>query len=367
MNHLLLPCTDALYTGRRHHGLLLFDHHGVTMRSVVLTAVVLFFIVSCVAAEVPAGVAGTRPGDGDSPTEVTVGLYLIDVSKVDGADQSFTADLFVLLRWHDPRLEGLFDTTQRVPVNEVWNPRLQILNRRSLDTTFPDLAEIEPDGTVVTRQRYFGTFSAPFDLHDFPLDRQSFTIRLVVPGYLPDEVTLAAAPVETSTGGRRETFSIADWDIGPVEQRAEPFKISPTGASIPGYTLLFEGRRHLGFWAGKAFVSVAIIVAMSWIVFWLSPKFVAPRLSVAVTSMLTLIAYRFLLGAVLPKLSYLTRMDFFLIGATLLVLITVVQVAVTTHLDDRDRSRNAARLNRHSRWVFPLAFLVLMAVSFWTV
>jgi hypothetical protein len=135
---------------------------------------------------------------------------------------------------------------------------------------------------------------------------------------------------------------------------------------ISGYLLSFEGRRHIGFWAGKAFTSVAIIIAMSWVVFWIDPKFVAPRLSVAVTSMLTLIAYRFLLGALLPRLSYLTRMDFFLIGATLLVLATVVQVAVTTRAEDRDQGRRARRINRHSRWLFPSMLLVLMAVAFLT-
>jgi hypothetical protein len=41
------------------------------------------------------------------------------VSRVDGADQSFTADLFILLRWHDPRLEGVFEATDRVPLDSV--------------------------------------------------------------------------------------------------------------------------------------------------------------------------------------------------------------------------------------------------------
>ncbi|MFV2073735.1 MAG: hypothetical protein ACC742_13935, partial [Thermoanaerobaculales bacterium] len=45
---------------------------------------------------------------------------------------------------------------------------------------------------------------------------------------------------------------------------------------------------------------MAIIVFMSWVVFWIDPRHVGPRISVAVTSMLTLIAYRFLLGQLLP-------------------------------------------------------------------
>ena len=68
---------------------------------------------------------------------------------------------------------------------------------------------------------------------------------------------------------------------------------------------------------------MAIIVFMSWVVFWLGPQHVGPRLSVSVTSMLTLVAYRFLLGQSLPPVSYLTRLDYFLLGATVLVFIAL--------------------------------------------
>jgi hypothetical protein len=317
-------------------------------------------------ASIPAEVTGTPPHGNDGATVVTVAPYLIDVSRVNAADQSFTADLFVLLSWEDPRLAGVFDATERVSLDRIWNPQLQILNRREVETTFPEQAEVTPDGTVTARQRYFGTFSAPLDLHDFPLDRQRFAIRMVVPGFGPDEVRLETAPAEVAGSGRSAEFSIPDWELSGLQTRPEPFGVAESGRVISGYLLSFEGRRHIGFWAGKAFTSVAIIIAMSWVVFWIDPKFVAPRLSVAVTSMLTLIAYRFLLGALLPRLSYLTRMDFFLIGATLLVLATVVQVAVTTRAEDRDQGRRARRINRHSRWLFPSMLLVLMAVAFLT-
>ena len=171
-----------------------------------------------------------------------------------------------------------------------------------------------PDGTVIFRQRYFGDLlRAAWTSTIFPFDRQRFHIQLVVPGYGPDEVALVPAPDGPSRRqAEHDPFSVADWDIGDVEAYPEPYP-GDRGRSrdqrLPG-RCRWAGA-ILGFWAGKAFVSVAIIVAMSWLVFWIDPKFVAPRLSVTVTSMLTLIAYRFLLDGSLPELSYLTRMDYF--------------------------------------------------------
>lgn len=328
-------------------------------------AISLILLAGWSTAELPPDISGTRPTVDGEVTEILISTFLIDISRVDGADQSFTADLFVLLRWHDPRLEGVFEATDRVPLDEIWNPRLQILNGRTLETTFHDQAEVAPDGTVIFRQRYFGAFSAPMDLHDLPFDRQRFHIQLVVPGYGPGEVALVTAPDGTVGDKRRDPFTVADWDIGDVEAYPEPYRVTAAGHEISGYMVAVDGRRLLGFWAGKAFVSVAIIVAMSWLVFWIDPKFVAPRLSVTVTSMLTLIAYRFLLDGSMPELSYLTRMDSFLIGSTLLVLVTIVQVVITTHATERDQGRRAQQLNRFSRWLFPAMFVGLTAASLW--
>jgi len=335
------------------------------MKTTLLSLILVLLLTTTLAsATVPNEVSGTRPTVNGEATEVVVGTLLIDVSNISGANQTFTADLFVLLSWHDARLEGAFESTELVPLDSVWSPRIQIVNRRQIQTTIQDQAEVAPDGTVTTRQRYFGTFSSPLELHEFPLDRQRFSIRLVVPGHDPEDVRLISAPVDVSEEQRSEVFSIPDWNIGEITAKPEPYRVVGKAREISGYVVSFDGRRQIGFWAGKAFISIAIIIAMSWVVFWIDPKYIAPRLSVAVTSMLTLIAYRFLLDGVLPRLSYLTRMDYFLIGSTLLVLLTVIQVVVTTAAMDKDHGRRAARINGHSRWIFPTSFLALMTLSF---
>ena len=126
----------------------------------------------------------------------------------------------------------------------------------------------------------------------------------------------------------------------------------------------FDARRHLGFFVGKGYVSVAIIVFMSWIVFWIDPQAVAPRISVSVTSMLTLVAYRFLLGGDLPKISYLTRLDYFLLGTTIVVFLSLIEVTWTSTLSSRGKAEAARRIDRCSRWVFPAVFFTMSTIAF---
>ena len=58
---------------------------------------------------------GTRPGAGEEPLTLQGTLFLLDVSKIDGADQSFTADVFMMLRWQDERLASETAGLRRLP------------------------------------------------------------------------------------------------------------------------------------------------------------------------------------------------------------------------------------------------------------
>jgi hypothetical protein len=330
-------------------------------RTVILTALALMATATAPGQE---AFAGSRPGADDHPLTLTATLILLDVSKIDGAEQSFTADVFLKLQWRDERLAMETNGVRRLPLDSIWNPRIQIINQRRAVKTFDDIVDVMPDGTVVSRQRYDGEFSTRLDFHDFPLDHHRFSLQLVVPGYGPDEIDFVPA-TEGEGIGHTPELTISDWTIGAFELRTKPFQLVTGGREVAGLEGEFEARRHRGFFFGKAFISVAIIVFMSWVVFWIGTEHIGPRLSVAVTSMLTLVAYRFLLGQSLPPVSYLTRLDHYLLGATVLVFLALIQVTMTGAMTDEHNQRRATRINRISRWAFPAAFALLSVLSFW--
>ena len=52
---------------------------------------------------------GAAQEPGDQAREVKIAMLLADMTEVDGARQSFTADVFLVASWHDPELAGLAD------------------------------------------------------------------------------------------------------------------------------------------------------------------------------------------------------------------------------------------------------------------
>jgi hypothetical protein len=102
---------------------------------------------------------------------------------------------------------------------------------------------------------------------------------------------------------------------------------------------------------------------MSWLVFWINPTQAGAQISVAVTSMLTLIAYRFMISGFLPSISYLTRLDKLVLGATVMVFATLVEVIYAANLANRDEVERALSADRKCRVIFPTLFILLVVGS----
>jgi hypothetical protein len=297
----------------------------------------------------------SQPRNADGITEVTIGVYVLDIDGIDTANQSFTANIALIMSWHDPRLAQTEADRVSVPLNNVWNPRVQIVNQQKIWPTFPEIVEIDNQGNALYRQRYWGDFSQPLDLKDFPFDSQNFKFHFVAAGNSPDDLVFIKHPMT----GISDRLSVADWDVKNITAGSEPFGFSTNPKMIAGYSVEIEASRKSGYFWVKVIIPLILIVMMSWIVFWIDPRESGSQISVAITSMLTLIAYRFAVGADMPKLSYLTRLDLFILGGTVLVFASLLVVVVTSTYAKTGKVDRAQTIDLWARVLFPLGFILL--------
>lgn len=285
--------------------------------------------------------------------DVRIGLYLLDLVEVVGPSQSFLADVMMVANWTDPALAGAFETTRTVAASEVWSPHLLVANERSINRSLPENVAVDPDGRVQYVQRFLGTFSASMDLSSFPLDRQRLTVWVVAPLKMGDAVNLIVDDSFASL--RNDHLSIGDWSVGRIELVERDFQTTAVGTPAPGVELSVEVKRRITYYVIQIIVPLLAIMLMAWTVFWIAPSTINVRVSVSVTTMLTLIAYRFALASHVPKLSYLTRLDWFLLGATVLVMLTLGTMAYSAHLVKTGREGRVQQIDRYGRVFYPAA------------
>ena len=309
-----------------------------------------------------------RPDHWMGSTKVHFFVFVVDIDKIDDADQNFAANVWITLRWKDKRLANPGGAIRQKRLEEVWNPHILLANRQGLvSKSLPDVVSIHPDGTVHYEQRYTGLLSQPLMLSKFPFDKHIFTIHFVAAGYSSDEVTFVPdIPKLNSSligGGMTSIWSLPDWER--VQFEALPLFYEPMeGMKVPGFVARFEAKRYIAYYIWQIVLPLVVVVIMSWAAFWIGREHVGVRIGVATSSILTLIAQRFVFASLLPRLPYMTRLDFFTVGSTLLVFMALLVVVITSYLSTIDRDPPARVVDLSSRAAFPAVFLSLLGWFF---
>jgi len=308
-----------------------------------------------------AEVESTRPNALTGPTTVNFMVFVLNISKIDDAGQSFSANVFLRLRWKDPRLATSKGSIRQIPLNDVWNPRILLANQQGrVAKALPEIVQVHPDGTVLYFQRYTGKFSQRLMLANFPRDTHHFIVQFVATGYPADQLTFKPDLVRNVLGGSMaKEVSLPDWKILQHETRTDPYSpIEEINAAA--FEFVFVAQRHLPYYLWQVVLPLVVVVIMSWTAFWIGREHINVRIAVATSSILTLVAQRFVLATLLPKLPYMTRLDYFTVGSTLLVLLALILVIVTGFLVVHLQEPQARRIDHGIRGMLPAAFLLLV-------
>ena len=306
-----------------------------------------------------------RPGKNGPPTEVSVGVFVLDVSNITDVDHTFTVDFVLRLRWKDPRLasepKGLTRSYRKFNLQDIWNPKVNVLNRWGLSELNGNTVEVDSEGTVVYRQRFQGNLTFPIELRDFPFDEHVLLIELASSQFDPEAVLFSTWEERS---GQRDTFSIVDWQIGLGNPEVKPIRVEDLSRTFSGFTYQLKAKRYVGFYIWKVIFPLSLIVLMSFSVCWLKPGQLGAQIGLSTASVFALIAFQFAIGNHLPRVSYITRMDYFILGSTILVFSALGEAIITGGLAESGNTKMALKIDRWSRWIFPLLLILIIVLSF---
>lgn len=314
--------------------------------------------------DIPKKYVEVKPTPGSEPVEVGVGIYLIDLLNIDDTDETFTVDGILTLNWKDPRLSekslGYSLENCNIHIQSIWYPDMQAINVVDTQGIQNGLVEISSTGVVFYRQRYKGVFYNQFDLKNFPFDTQTLSINLA-PLEDNDQIKLIYNKQTTELGKR---FKRQDWRLGDLEVQTDKYYIGSMGRDISRINFSFEAVRNTGYYFWNIILPVSLIVLMAWCVFWIDPAQLAAQTGLATAAVFTLVAFRFTISGLLPKVSYLTEMDVFIILSTMLVFFALGESIVTSYLSRKGNETLALRIDKVFRVLYLLLFAVIVLVSF---
>jgi hypothetical protein len=322
---------------------------------VVALALAMVAATSARAASPCAG-ALANPPPGEDALPVDVGVFLVDVSQIDDVAQQYEAHFVVQLGWTDPRVAARQAAGCAIDTAALWVPPVSLVNQRERLEQMARIVDAGDAGRIGARLRWVGHLSSHFDLRRFPLDRQHLPIALVV--YADDRPI--ELRVDADATGRQPVFSAVGWDFGAPDARVDAMETQFRGLVLPRLTFTVEAARAPGFYTWKVVFPLTLIVVMSFAVFFIDPSEFGVQIGVSTASVLTLVAFQLSLDRFLPRVAYLTRMDLFTVGATLLVFLALGEAMWTGGLAHVGRAEAGRRIDRICRPLFPLALAGLL-------
>ncbi|KAK2159281.1 hypothetical protein LSH36_155g04080 [Paralvinella palmiformis] len=290
--------------------------------------------------------ARIRPPNADNGTVVVkVNLYVLSLSSISAINMEFTTDIYFREFWNDPRLiyaDGPphISLSSRF-IDQIWTPDLYFPNEKSAKlhgVTMPNrLLRIFPDGNVVFSIRMTLVFSCPMEFEAFPMDTQTCAIKIESYAYETHELQLAwqDPPVEID-----DELELPQFELMEINNVTCHKQYKTTG-KFPCLKVTFSLYRRLGSFLLQVYIPSTLIIIVSCISFWINMDAVAARISLGVTTVLTMTTHLTGLTNSVPKVSYPKAIDIWMSMAMLFVFTALLEYAFVNAISRR-RSKHDA-------------------------
>lgn len=157
-------------------------------------------------------------------------------------------------------------------------------------------------------------FKNNFNFKSFPFDKQKIEVFVYQSRY-----ELGGYQASISDWTKRELLalqkknSITGWDIVGNKIDYKVYKGPNDKAYYDGVQLTLEIERKSGYYVFKVILPIILILVVCWSAVWIAPKEIESRLTITIVCLLSLIAYNFVIDSEMPKLEYLTIMDYIIL------------------------------------------------------
>ena len=199
-----------------------------------------------------------------------------------------------------------------------------------------------------------------FNLKNFPFDKQSLRIFLRQDQNTIDEDRFL---VSSWTMRKAEEFkdqnSIQGWNITDVQMNYKVYDHTLKDGFYDGFELVFNIERKSRYYVYKIILPIILILIVCWSAVWIKPYEIESRLTITIVCLLSLIAYNFVIDADLPKLEYLTVMDYIILTSYVYSTIPTF-LSILSHNSIGTKNKKIIRIELLSKTYGLLSYIVLI-------
>ncbi len=310
----------------------------------------------------------------EKPTEVEIGLYLIEITDISAASTAFptySVDMFMDLKWKDPRVEFIppeegaeydvyVEHAAEEMLDKIWWPDIEIENEKGKRITEALELIVYADGMIEYEERFNVTVESSFDLTNFPFDEQE--LELDIESFEWAEHDVVFVP-NSSKIGYNENMPLMEWEITGVSSEVRSEQEIRSDIPFSEFIYNIHVKRLPGFYLWKILLPFVIIVNLSWSVFWMTGEGSSGRMGRTYVALLTVVAFHRVLAGYLPRIPSITFTDAMILISYASIIATVVENLIVHNLQQKKQTEEAAKVDQIARWAIPIVFIILSGIA----
>lgn len=301
-------------------------------------------------------------------------VVFLKVGEIDTLKEFFVADVFVQVRWREPSLDKPATEGQRMKqvltgalrsltqnyieisktkskkfqYENYWDPKIVFQNvlSESKHSVWKVLRHYdEGEAYIVQKHRLKATFSENLELALFPFDIQDLT--LIISTELSEAEVELEEDLEEMSSVQIDSFAKEqEWTLHEcVSFTPKVTTKAYTNPKFKNPTVVagcFAGRRA-GFFIWNVMLIMTLISSLSLATFAVDRGLPQNRLQLSFTLVLTGVAFKFVANQSIPKISYLTHLDRYILGSMIFLYLVCIWHGVVTLIEGRAAGAEADR------------------------
>ncbi|XP_076373232.1 glycine receptor subunit alpha-3-like [Tachypleus tridentatus] len=278
------------------------------------------------------------PKENGEPTVVRFHVWVLNLDSIDEGSMTYVADIFMSQSWKDYRLrlpENMTTYYRLLPVSwlkQMWRPDSFFKNAKKVtfqEMTIPNhYIWLYSDKTILYMVKLTLLLSCAMTFETYPHDTQTCAMKIESLSYTTDDLVFDWEP-ETP-------LVVEDLIELPqhilIDKRLEDCTQVYSTGNFTCIQVIFKLKRRLGYYMFHTYIPTCLIVIMSWISFWIRPEAVPARVTLCVTSLLTLSTQHAQSQKSLPPVSYIKAIDIFMSSCTVFVFASLMEYALVSIL-----------------------------------
>ncbi|XP_037087888.1 glycine receptor subunit alpha-4-like [Pollicipes pollicipes] len=267
------------------------------------------------------------------PTVVYFHITVMTLDSINEESMTYAADIFFAQSWMEHRLRfpsNMSTDYRLLPVswlNHIWQPDSYFKNAKQVtfqEMTIPNhYIWLHHDRTILYMVKLTLVLSCAMNFRLYPHDTQQCAMKIESISYTTDDLVFVWDPKVPLVVDHIELpqLDLVKNTTGDCTQ------LYATG-NFTCVEVVFTFKRRLGYYLFHTYIPTCLIVIMSWISFWVRPEAVPARVTLGVTSLLTLATQHSNSQKALPPVSYIKAIDIFMSSCMVFVFLSLMEYAV---------------------------------------